>query len=734
MKGNCIFMFNAQCNSVHAKELLAHTAKGKNDQFLMEHLENVAKTCKIFSSEFGAGDIGEVVGILYDIGKATKKFQDYLKDNSGESIKHKFHGAQIVNKTYPHIGKLLAYVIGGHHTAIPDDFTDNLNEALTLDMLKPELDKLLCDIPILPHENDLLTNLRCYAKLTEIQAFYMTMLIRMLHSSLVDADYLDTEKFMDEDRFNKRSQPKSLIELDKLFQIKLEELRNFPQDSIVNISRHIVLENCLKASENKNGLFSLTVPTGGGKTLSSLAFALKHAKKNGMKRIIYAIPFTTITEQNANVFKEVLGQENVLEHHSNIDSDNETIEARLATENWDASLIVTTNIQLLESLFSAKPSKARKNHNIANSVIILDEAQTLPDQLLKPTLAALTTLAESFNSSVVFCTATQPSLKAEWLDGIKPIEIIEDTALLFNNLNRVIIRKLGEVSKERLVDMLLNDEQALCIVNTRKHARQIYESLPKQEDIFHLSALMVPVHRMKVIKTIKERLAMHKPCIVISTQLIEAGVDIDFPIVYRAMAGIDSIAQAAGRCNREGKLKKGIVNLFNSEEALLSGHFQSMSTYASEVMDEYSNPLLPEAISKFFDLRYALGNNLDKPSILKNIADGSEKFSFQFREIDKAYKIINNTTVGIVVPYDEIAEKLIEDFYKEDFKRDILRKLQRYTVSVYANALEELINVNAVISLKDKLYVLDVSNENFNNFYDNDLGLICDGKYAPDFV
>ncbi|MDR0905473.1 MAG: CRISPR-associated helicase Cas3' [Oscillospiraceae bacterium] len=309
------------------------------------------------------------------------------------------------------------------------------------------------------------------------------------------------------------------------------------------------------AAENPRGFFKLTVPTGGGKTLSSLAFALRHAEKHGMKRIIYAIPFTSITEQTADVFRGIFGGDLVLEHHSNMgpedraddeDGDISDLSRRLACENWDAPLVVTTNVQLFESLFASKPSKARKIHNVANSVIILDEAQTLPDKLLKPTLAALKCLVADFGATVVFCTATQPSINPDWLDNIEVSEIIDDTDALFSALSRVNVTDVGTLSGDELARQLLGRRQALCIVNTRGHARELFRKLGDVDGCFHLSAVMCPEHRSRAIREIKARLRDEQRCVVVSTQLIEAGVDIDFP---------HSVARRSPRVERGLKLR-----------------------------------------------------------------------------------------------------------------------------------------------------------------------------------
>ncbi|MDR1533400.1 MAG: CRISPR-associated helicase Cas3', partial [Clostridiales bacterium] len=653
-------------------------------QKLDEHLSAVACTAQGFADSFDAGGMAYAAGILHDIGKATEAFQARLRGKR-KRVDHKSEGGRRAlelskkllgpnhGKT---IGTMLAYIICGHHGGLPDYISES-GAAGLLELLKRESPPLLMELPEFldelgsPLHGGLKPKAPKSGSATHL-SFYLSMLIRMVFSALVDADYLDTEKAMDPEGAALRKPCPPIAEYAELFAPKLNYLQSFPLDNPVNKARRAVLNACLRAAENGRGFFKLTVPTGGGKTLSSLAFALRHALRNNMRRVIYAIPFTSITEQTAEIFRGIFGGELVLEHHSNAGSDNleadeDETTGRPACENWDAQLIVTTNVQLFESLFAAKPSKTRKLHNIANSVIILDEAQTLPDSLLLPTLAALKTLVADFGVTVVFCTATQPAIRSDWLDGLTVHEIIDDTAELFSALDRTKIINLGETSDNALTEQLQSHEQALCVVNTRQHARQLFEPLKKLDHVYHLSALMCPEHRSNVIAEIKERLKSGQPCIVISTQLIEAGVDIDFPCVYRAAAGIDSIAQAAGRCNREGMLlgpdgnkTPGEVFVFYPEKAgLPQGWFSRMASLGSEVMAKYPNPLLPEAINKFFELRYTFGVDLDEKHILRDIEKGAPQ-SFSFREIQSSYKVIDDkATYGVIVPYDEMCKNIL---------------------------------------------------------------------------
>jgi CRISPR-associated endonuclease/helicase Cas3 len=709
-------------------------------QLLESHLTAVSNYARDAARQFGADNLAFAAGLLHDIGKATEDFQLRLRGKR-KHIDHKTEGGRKAVSLYEKLwGKLLAYVICGHHGGLPDDISVS-GQAGLKDMLSSTPSNLLSDVPELPKH--IVPKNMTVSQSDTHRSFYITMLIRMVFSALVDADYLDTEAFMDPHSAAHRLPFPSIRHYNELFAPKLQELQSYPQDNRVNVARRNVLQACLSAAEIERGFFKLTVPTGGGKTLSSLAFALRHAEKHGLRRIVYAIPFTSITEQNASVFRDIFGDNLVLEHHSNVGDDsaehhdaedNENRWHRLACENWDAPLVVTTNVQLFESLFASKPSKARKIHNLANSIIILDEAQTLPDALLLPTIAALKSLVADFGATVVFCTATQPSLKAEWLDGMSIHEIISDTKSLFQALSRIKITNIGILTDDALAEQLCEHEQVLCIVNTRSHAKNLFSQIKNGEGVFHLSAVMCPKHRSQLLTEIKVRLRTHQRCIVVSTQLIEAGVDIDFPCVYRAVAGIDSIAQAAGRCNREGKLSDesgnpslGQVFVFTPEKGLPDGWFQRMAKLGEEVMREHPDPLLPEAVEKFFGLRYGLGSELDKYNILKEIKDGVCCFSFQFREIAQAYRLIEDKTIGIIIPFDEGCCRILGEARNALFPKKYLRKLQRYSVSIYKNEFDLLKKRGCVYELADGIFALNEAN--FADCYDEKLGLVADGNW-----
>ena len=526
---------------------LAHTNENGEEQTLLEHLRNTADLSGKFANSFGAYEWGYNCGLLHDIGKYSLKFQERLHGNN-EMVDHSTAGAKWCwNQKGAH--QFLSYCIAGHHAGLPD--TGGASDTSAQGTMMGRLKKRLEDYQRFSEEIEIpeLKTLPFQPVEGENLDFFASMLIRMIYSCLVDADYLDTERFMDGESIRNNGEP-----IERLYE-KLEShisgwLDNDDLNTI-NGRRTEILKHCIEMGKEKKGIFRLTVPTGGGKTVSSLAFALKHAKEHHMERIIYVIPYTSIIEQNAKIFADILGQDNVLECHSSVEYElNEELKpAQLAAENWDKPVIVTTSVQFFESLFSNKPSKCRKLHNMTNSVIIFDEAQMIPNDYLKPCVSALEQLLRYYGSSIVLCTATQPALKKLLSPDIKITELCARMDEQFSFFKRVSIKNLNKITQIELIQRLQQENQALCILNTKKRAQNIYQSI-KGEGVYHLSTSMYPVHRKRVLNVIRERLQKQEKCIVVSTSLVEAGVDLDFQTVYRQLAGADSIIQAAGRCNR----------------------------------------------------------------------------------------------------------------------------------------------------------------------------------------
>jgi len=722
----------------------AHTAKGKprsewHDLGL--HLNAVSERAREFADVFGGEKWGEYAGKIHDAGKARKVFQEYLNlcaEGKGKrgSTPHSTYGARLAVEKHKVLGKLLAYVISGHHGGLPD-----------WDSLERRLSEIsgLDEVATLGEGADFPQCFPFKLGKADKPGFALAFFTRMVFSCLVDADWLDTEAFMDPERSSWRAGSPKVTDLAGRFFPKLEALCAQARPSPVNSIRREALEACLAAAEEPPGLFSLTAPTGCGKTLSSLAFALRHAERHGLSRIIYVIPFTSIIEQNADVFREFLGDDAVVEHHSAVDpgddGEDESPElrrARLACENWDAPLVVTTSVQFFESLFAAKPSRCRKLHNLAGSVIILDEVQTLPQGLLLPCLAALRELAARYGASIVLCTATQPAIEKRdefplGLDGVR--EILPDRAAFHERLRRVRVEDLGTLGDDALCARLGAHDQALCIVNTRKHARALFERLAGEggsagrEGIFHLSACMTAAHRSVRIADIKAALQEGRPCLVVSTQLVEAGVDLDFPVVYRAAAGLDAIAQAAGRCDREGRLTEaagfpaGQVFIFTPEDKLPAGHFRITADTAAMVLRQgFPDPLAPEAVERYFRLLFwQAGGKLDAKVILKGIEGGASQGMIRFREVGEAFRFIENNMRPVIVARDDDAQKLVRDLAFDPAPGRVLRKLQRHIVQLHERDWNKLVNAGVARIVLDGLAVL----ENLD-LYNDDLGLCAE--------
>jgi CRISPR-associated endonuclease/helicase Cas3 len=760
---------SAGSNPESTRVYYAHTAQDKDWERLEDHLRRVADGVDHFSgasgfaSAFGAGELGRALGFWHDLGKYSDRFQTYLRAGDREdgpdghraetrgTVDHSTAGAQHA-ATRGHVGRLLAYCIAGHHGGLPDNVPEAGESGLRTRLLKAvdpwnaAAPTELLDPPLPPP--------RLKGKPTP---FALGFLARMLFSSLVDADFLATEAFMNSARATNR--PRDLATPAALLtrlDAHLADLEHKADRTVVNACRSRVLRACRDKAALPPGLFSLNVPTGGGKTFASLAFALAHAAAHGHRRVVYAIPFTSIIEQTADNFREALGDlaGELLEHHSNIDPADETKlsdRSRLAAENFDAPLIVTTNVQLFESMFASKTSRCRKLHRLARSVIVLDEAQALPPQLLEPTLAAIKELVTNYGCSVVLCTATQPAIERRdafpiGLEGVRPI--MGDPAGMHAELRRTSVESVGALTNEEIAERLHGEPRVLCIVNSRRHAAEIFALLRQRgDDPLHLSAQMCPAHRTDVLARVRRALQPPGgtgPCRVISTQVVEAGVDLDFPVVYRAAAGLDSIAQAAGRCNREGKLDVGRVVVFDYDEGAnrppplvrtAAGHFREIAP------DHLGDLLAPAAIEEYFRLHYwkqggecgaGWDRGRDGKSVMKCFGgEGRDDLlHHQFRQAAERYRLIDDAQTPVLVPYDERALRLREELLAlPEFAPDLAKRLrdydraaQRYTVGVYEHALRKLLD-NAVLLERHGRYALGRDKS-----YDWDLGLTPEGS------
>lgn len=674
-------------------------------QPLADHLENVARMAECFASEFGAGEWGRTAGLLHDAGKATQDFIRRLEGHPGR-VNHSIFGARLGREKYGSAGLLLAYVVAGHHGGLADGGAQEGQMHYRL-----QHERIPGDVELLPVLQGPTALRPPFARKNDRLGFSLAFFTRMLFSCLTDADFLDTEAFCSPDKMSmRRASDRSSVlpRLRSALNAHLDGLQQNAAPTHVNSLRRKILEDCRSKAPSKPGFFSLTVPTGGGKTLSSLSFALDHAVAHGLRRIIHAIPFTSIIEQNAQVFSSIFGQDHVLEHHCNYKEKDEAEESGydkwrgLAAENWDAPIVVTTNVQFFESLYSNKSSRCRKLHNIARSVIVLDEAQAIPTEYLEPCLAALRELVGNYGCTVVLCTATQPALddKSTLRMALEDVEeIISDADRLYAELKRAQVNFIGKLSNAQLAARLDDHEQVLCIVTTKVHARDTFESLQNQDGAFHLSTNMYPIHRRRVLDTIRQRLKDGLPCRVVSTSLIEAGVDLDFPVAYRAMAGLDSIAQAAGRCNREGKLSEpGLVHVFEPEKPPSMPWLKRCASRAAETVRTLPgvDPLGLEAMRRYFELLYDV-QELDKKQIMKRLnAHVGSELIFPFKEVARDFRFIEDEGIGLIIPLEPETEALIRELRHTDFPRATLRKLQQYTVVVRSKDLARLQQSGAV--------------------------------------
>ncbi|CAH1905638.1 CRISPR-associated helicase Cas3 [Candidatus Nitrotoga sp. HW29] len=741
---------------------LAHVRQGDDgvwrEHLLDKHLRDVAKLAADFAVGFDSSDWASIAGLWHDIGKYSTEFQRYIKTVSGYDranahieggapgrVDHSTAGAIHAVRQFGAHGRILAYLIAGHHAGLPDwHAAETGGKALSI-RLGAEQNYLLDRIPAQAIPQEILTQPTPTAKLRGGTAG-LHLWLRMLFSCLVDADFLDTETFMDSDKVAARSGYRDMADLMDCFDNHMAAFALNVDDTPVNVIRADILCQCREKAALAPGLFSLTVPTGGGKTLSGMAFALRHAVRHKKQRIIYVIPYTSIIEQTAGIFREIFS-DNVIEHHANLDpgkeGDKEDARSRLATENWDAPIIVTTNVQFFESLFAARTSRCRKLHNIVNSVVVLDEAQLLPPEFLQPIADVINQLASHYGVTFVLSTATQPALGSFQTFGSKAFrgldnvhEIMDDPDVLYQQLERVKVNVPDDLQTARdwqsIADELLQHPSVLCIVSRRDDARELHRLMTASEqgkDTLHLSALMCGEHRSLVIADIKARLKRNEPVRVVSTQLVEAGVDLDFPVVYRTLAGLDSIAQAAGRCNREGKLESlGRVVVFVPPKLAPPGLLrQAAQISVSLLSGSISNVLGRDLAKQFFEHLYMRAPSLDKYGIHELLTQDARDCQIQFRTVAEKFKLIDDSAYQtILVRYGDNG-MLLGKLEKEGPQRWLMRKLQRYSVNIPKRLFAQLAKQGDVREIGQGLYV-----QVGDTLYDKTLGVVIDGNIAPD--
>ena len=719
---------------------IAHSKNDRGQQHdLIEHLESVANMAAEFAAKFGARDLAYWSGIWHDAGKVHPHFQDYLRecelkpDKQRRGPDHKLAGSIIATNQGADI---LAFLIAGHHGGLPNrtelkEFLQRKTKKQAAEEAINLFDKQLTTLK--PH-----TPLKVPSHITsELDCEFF---IRMLFSALIDADFLDTERHFNSEQARNRQGTPSLSDLWQDFENDQSRFQNTPTTH-VNSIRQGVYEACLRAADKSQGIFRLTVPTGGGKTRSGMAFALKHALCHGLDRVIVAIPYTSIIEQTADVYRKIF-RAGVLEHHSAIVSQNDEADpvslndvwSRLAAENWDAPIVVTTTVQLFESLFHCKTTACRKLHNIARSVIILDEVQTLPTHILTPILDALKQLVAHYNVTVVLCTATQPALdNSPYLRGLENVrEIVPDPAHFFSELRRVSYEwpHTGEKwSWERVAQEMRKAERVLAVVNAKKDALLLLDAL-QDDEAFHLSTLLCGAHRRTVLHEVSRRLRRRRPCRLVSTQVVEAGVDLDFPVVLRAFGPLDRIVQAAGRCNREGGAASGRVVVFDPEGGKLpSGAYRSATDICRNLLKRSDFDFNdPNSYRSFFQFLYQVVETDEK-----NIQ--SSRKILDYRIVSEKFRMIQDDSVPVIVRYrgqdgsNDTPDCLISYIknQEERLPRWLLQQLQPYLVNVRSRLIDNYRQEGLIGELKPGLW-------EWHGKYDSRKGLTVENRDPEELV
>lgn len=713
-------MEHIEYNTIISHIRLSDKAVQTND----EHQRGVACLASSFASEFGMADVGYLLGLLHDKGKEQAAWQKYIQGVTGYNPKyantkngpnHAYIGAHIAQILYPQLSPLIAQPIAGHHRGLYDycEYIEETKKDIPKEVLIPESQSC------------------AMLRLHNLKSYDLHHLVRILFSCLVDADSLDTEEFMNPEQASLRGVHTTMEKLLCKLEEYLSQLKEKSEDTEVNRIRNYVQEQCIKESQGKMGFYSLTVPTGGGKTLASVLWALHHAVRNHLNRVVIAIPYTSIIVQTAATLKAIFGEENVLEHHSNVNTDNiknreQRERMQLATENWDYPIIVTTNVQLFESLFSNKRSDCRKLHNVVKSVLILDEVQTLPMDFYKPIVHTLDTLSRIFGVSVLFTTASLPVLTGR-IEGSNPIvgfealasvhEIIPAEAKLHDKLRRVEL-KIDETPKsyDEIATELAKHQRVLCIVNTRRDAKELYERLPKEGICLHLSRMMCPTHVATTIQQIKRVLREKNDCPirVISTQLVEAGVDIDFPVVYRQQAGLDSILQAAGRCNREGIQTISTTYVFSlgKEHPLPTGFISQTKNARLNMVGQY-DWFAPETMVVYFKQLHCRINNFDK----RQMQELLYKPACEFEKAANLFHLIDDQTKPVLVNWHD-SMNLYQRLLSEGPSYQLMKQMAQYSVNIRKHDFDMLQSIGAIEEPFENIYV--ITNP---AFYKDDTGL-----------
>lgn len=822
---------------------IAHSRESdKNEQTLLEHLWGVASIAAINANKIGFGLVGELLGLLHDIGKYSLQFQGYIGSAIGKlnpdedddyvdaqkmkgKIDHSTAGAQYAYRRLIErgdngkiVGEIISIILASHHSGLIDSLTSSVSQGVENNFgrrieklsdkthidevqtvidekIKLRINQLLAD----PELENSIISLRnqIIAKSPETQErstvaqFQIGLLVRFLFSCLIDADRQDTADFENPQRAKARQQGiyedwNSLIS-----RLELHVL-SFQSNTPVNEIRQQVSQACLEAAQRPTGLFTLTVPTGGGKSLASLRFALHHAHKHGLERIFYVIPFTSIIDQNADIARRILDPDEtgkiVLEHHSNLEPEKTGWKNKLLAENWDAPIVYTTSVQLLETLFGGGTRGARRMHQLAKSLIVFDEIQTMPIKCIYMFNNAVNFLVDHCGSSVVFCTATQPLLgDASSLDAKKGVaklnaesEIIPNVSALYSSLKRVEVhdlRKAGGWSESEVTELairnLAQSQSCLIIVNTKNSAKRLFQEI-KPKNGYHLSTSMCPAHRRKVLAEIRSNLADNIPTICVSTQLIEAGVDVDFGSVIRYLSGLDSIAQAAGRCNRNGKRSMGAVYVVNpasentgtlKDIAIGIENSQRILDDFNDSPNQFDNDLIgPKSLSWFYqnyffkrkdEMTYKIEPkitgrddnilnllSLNKMAIAEYISNYKKnpvlmqkfpRLTQSFMAANQAFQAIEAPTKSVVVQYGSSGKKLVTELcaaFEIEKQFHLLHKAQQYSVNLYTQEFDNLIKKRAIHEVQEGSCIYYLS----ERYYSEQFGLSLDPVTDEDFL
>ncbi|HPG92007.1 MAG TPA: CRISPR-associated helicase Cas3' [Clostridia bacterium] len=722
----------------------ARTCLDKEWQTLEEHLTKVAKLCESFCVDEDKS-LGYKIGLLHDLGKFQDSFQERLKGKN-ITVDHATFGAQAVIENQPEslTAQIISYVIASHHTGLNNGgMAMDLDNSTLAARLKKQFEVNEEYVKYL--EEAALQDLDTASKQITFDSYFtdkknfalrFSTKIRMLLSALVDADWLDSETFCNgkQDRGNS-------VEFSLLLQKLNARISKFKSDTPINKARHNFSEQALNHIKSENSLFKLDMPTGSGKTLMSMRFALNRLIEKNKKRIIYVVPYTSIIDQNAKELKEIFGEENVIEHHSNFDieklSEEEQEKYKFATENWDAPIIITTNLQFFESFYSNKNSRLRKLHNLCDSVICFDEIQTIPLKCLQPCYDAIKVLSSDYGADAVFMTATMPN-PDKFNDIFALAEDLVDDKTAYSLFKRSAVLNRGEITLNEFCSQIDTQKSNLIVTNTKKQARVIFNKITTDKK-YLLTTLLMPNDRKRIIGDIKNDLEENVPITVVSTSLVEAGVDLDFENAYRWINGVDSILQCAGRCNREGKRNYGETKIFwlSDVDDAKNSETKVKIQITKNLINKYNDIDQAEPCREYFEQLFT--NKIDTVKMLELLPDYFSKtnllisgkktpfFSVSFLDYARDFRYMEDSTVDLIIKNEE-SEKILKQL---EFAQTVTlkRKLQKYVISIYDYDLKKLLSNNSVSQTKDGIYCLED-----RRYYDEKLGLIFDLENQDDFI